>query len=140
VALGEFDETAARGESTASAAARVRGARVVQLARQQSLNARLSDAQVERWCKPDPEGRAVLELSMQRLGFSARSRVRVLKVARTIADLDGAATVSARHVTQAVMLRCFDRTIRDGTAPVLPRLASLAEATSPSAPCDPPPA
>jgi hypothetical protein len=46
---------------------------------------------------------------MKRLGFSARARGRILKLARTIADLDGEATITALHVSQAVMLRYLDR-------------------------------
>ena len=48
---------------------------------------------------------------MKRLGLSARGRGRILKLARTIADLDGDEAITAQHVSQAVMLRCLDRTI-----------------------------
>ena len=64
---------------------------------------------MDRVCAPDQEGRRILELSMKRLGFSARARQKILKLARTIADLDEAATISASHVSQAVMLRYLDR-------------------------------
>jgi len=47
---------------------------------------------------------------MRRLGFSARTRGRILKLARTIADLEDERAVTASHVSQAVMLRCLDRT------------------------------
>lgn len=46
---------------------------------------------------------------MKRLGLSARGRGRILKLARTIADLDGEGKITERHVSQAVMLRCLDR-------------------------------
>jgi len=116
--LREFDG-AARADSSAAAAARVAQARRVQLARQGSCNARLSDAGVQRWCTPDASGRSLLESVVQRLGFSGRARQRVLRVARTIADLDGAHTPGAAHVGEALALRCMDR-----------------GATAPSAPCD----
>jgi magnesium chelatase family protein len=109
VELSEFDEKSDRGESTASAAQRVARARHVQLTRQGTCNARLGDAQLERWCRPDREGRKVLERSMKCLGFSARTRGRILKVSRTIADLDGEETISAAHMGQAILLRCLDR-------------------------------
>lgn len=109
VAMSEFDEDLDRGESTATAASRVIRAREVQLARQGVCNARLPDGQIDRWCTPDKAGRSVLELSMKRLGFSARARGRILKLARTIADLDGEATITASHVSQAVVLRYLDR-------------------------------
>jgi magnesium chelatase family protein len=109
VEMSDFDESPDRGESTVSAAARVIRAREIQLTRQGMCNSRLADNEIDRWCAPDKAGRSVLELSMERLGFSARARGRLLKLARTIADLDGEATVTASHVSQAVMLRYLDR-------------------------------
>ena len=110
VEVGEFDEVAVdHGESTSSAAGRVARARQIQLTRQGVCNARLADSQIDRWCRPDRAGRNILERSMKRLGFSARARGRILKLSRTIADLDDSETVSASHVSQAVLLRCLDR-------------------------------
>jgi magnesium chelatase family protein len=119
VSAREFADVERAGETTAVAAARVARARAVQLDRQGTSNARLGDGGVERWCAPDAVGRRLLESAMERLGLSGRARQRVLKVARTIADLEGAATLSATHIGEAVMLRCMDRS-----------------ATAPSAPCD----
>jgi magnesium chelatase family protein len=109
VEVDDFNETMDRGESSATAAGRVAQARDTQLARQGVCNARLADAHIDRVCSPDKEGRRILELSMKRLGFTARARQRILKLARTIADLDDEATVGASHVSQAVMLRYLDR-------------------------------
>jgi magnesium chelatase family protein len=109
VEIKEFDEDVDRGESSATAAARVIRARETQLTRQGVCNARLPDADIDRWCSPDREGRSVLERSMKCRGFSARARQRIMKLARTIADLDGEATITASHVSQAVMLRHLDR-------------------------------
>lgn len=108
--VNEFDNAVDRGESTSSAAARIIRTRQVQLARQGISNARLPDSQIERWCRPDRAGRNVLERAMKRLGLSARARGRILKLARTIADLDGDERITELHVSQAVMLRCLDRT------------------------------
>jgi magnesium chelatase family protein len=110
----------------------------VQVSRQGVCNARLADSQVDRWCCPDKSGRDVLELAIKRLGFSARARGRILKLARTVADLDGEATVTASHVSQAIMLRCLDRVLfSDATASAdrdaLPEAASV---TSPTPPCN----
>jgi magnesium chelatase family protein len=116
VEMSEFDDKADRGESTASAAARVARARHVQLARQGVCNARLADSQIERLCRPDKPGGRVLELAMKRLGLSARARGRILKIARTIADLDGEESLTASHVSQAIMLRTLDRTRPEASA------------------------
>jgi magnesium chelatase family protein len=109
VEVDAFNEVTDRSENSAVAAARVARARDIQRTRQGVCNARLSDAYVDRLCAPDAEGHSILKLSMERLGFSARARQRILKLARTIADLDDEATVSATHVNQAVMLRYLDR-------------------------------
>ena len=111
VEMSEFDEEVDRGENSATAAARVIQARAIQLTRQGACNARLADAEIDRWCVPDREGRRILERSMKHRGFSARARQRIMKLARTIADLEGEATVTAPHVSQAVMLRYLDRNL-----------------------------
>jgi magnesium chelatase family protein len=109
VQVDAFSEAIDRGENSAEAAARVARARHIQLTRQGVCNSRLTDASVDRVCAPDEDGRRVLEKSMERLGFSARARQRILKLARTIADLDEEAGVRSSHVSQAVMLRYLDR-------------------------------
>ncbi len=109
VDLSDFDESKLQSESSASVAVRVKRARDIQIARQGKCNARLLDAQINRLCAPDKEGRSILNRSMEKLGFSARTRQRVLKLARTIADLSGDEIVGARHVSEAVGLRNFDR-------------------------------
>ena len=96
-------------ETSATVAERIARARSAQTSRKGTCNARLSDGGVRRWCAPDDRGRQLLDGAMQQLGFSGRVRQRVLKVARTIADLEGAAQVSAAHIAQAVALRCPDR-------------------------------
>jgi magnesium chelatase family protein len=135
VDLSDFEEAVDRGETTASAATRVVRAREAQLTRQGVCNARLADSQVNRWCRPDTAGRNILEIAMKRLGFSARARVRVLKLARTIADLDGDDIVAGSHVSQAIMLRCLDRGGADDTnagGPVSPAPAREAYFAKPT--------
>jgi magnesium chelatase family protein len=106
---GDFDEHPPRGESTATLAVRVAAARSRQLARQGRCNARLTDAQVDRCCALEPPARALLDRTMRHLRFSARTRQPILKVARTIADVDGRAAIAGSHVSEAVVLRCLDR-------------------------------
>jgi magnesium chelatase family protein len=81
----------------------------LQLARQGRCNARLTDAQVDRCCRLQPAARALLDRTMRQLRFSGRTRQRILKLARTIADLGGQDTIADAHVSEAVMLRCLDR-------------------------------
>ena len=109
IEVGDFDDRAGRGEPSATIAARVATARSVQLSRQGRCNARLTDTQVDRCCILQPRARALLDRTMKHLRFSGRTRQRILKVARTIADLDGRETIADTHVSEAVMLRCLDR-------------------------------
>jgi len=108
--VSDFDDhRIGNGESSAALAARVATTRSRQLARQGRCNARLTDAQIERCCIMKPVARALLDRTMRHLRFSGRTRQRILKLARTIADLDGEETIADSHVGEAVMLRCLDR-------------------------------
>jgi magnesium chelatase family protein len=109
VDLGEFEESALPTENSAAVVVRVTRARELQLTRQGKCNARLSDAQIDRICSPDKAGRALLDRAMKTFGFSARARQRILKLARTIADLSNEATVGVSHVGEAVTYRSLDR-------------------------------
>jgi len=95
--------TSARTREAATAA------RQRQIARQGKPNARLSPREVEAHCVPDAAGMMLLTQAMTRLALSARAYHRILKVARTIADLADAASVAAPHVAEAVAYRRFDR-------------------------------
>ena len=99
----------AAGESSAAVRAQVAAARNLQLARQGKPNARLAPREVEAHCVPDAAGAALLAQAMARLSLSARAYHRILKMARTIADLDGAEAIRAPHVAEAVGYRRFDR-------------------------------
>ncbi|MEA3182462.1 MAG: magnesium chelatase family protein [Gammaproteobacteria bacterium] len=109
VNLSDFDDSALPSETSATVAARVKRARETQLARQGTCNARLVDAQIERLCSPDKQARSILNRAMERFGFSARSRQRILKLARTVADLSGDATLGEQHMTEAMTYRTLDR-------------------------------
>jgi magnesium chelatase family protein len=100
---------AAGGEPSATICARVTAARERQLVRQRVANARLDAGDVERFCAPDKAAAALLRQAITRLGLSARAYHRVLKVARTIADLGDADAITETHVAEAVQYRRFDR-------------------------------
>lgn len=93
------------GESSRVVAQRVVRARAAQHARQGGPNALLEPAEMDQYCAPDESGRALLDEAMRRLGLSARGYHRVLKVARTIADLAGVEHIGAAHVAEAVQYR-----------------------------------
>lgn len=95
----------ADGESSAAIGARVAQAFELQLARQGKANQRLTTREIDRHCRLDSSGEKLLRASMLRLHWSARAYHRVLKVARTIADLAGATCVGAHHVAEAIQFR-----------------------------------
>lgn len=109
IEVSDFDDRLGRGESSAVVASRVAAARSLQLARQGRCNARLTDAQADRCCILQPRARVLLDRAMGQLRFSGRTRQRILKLARTIADLDGREAIADTHVSEAVVLRCLDR-------------------------------
>jgi magnesium chelatase family protein len=74
-------------------------------------NARLRGTALRRHCTPDEEGRRLLEVAMEKLGLSARGHDKVLRVARTIADLEGAPRIGAAHVAEAIQFRALDRPV-----------------------------
>jgi magnesium chelatase family protein len=104
--LGPFN---GNGEASAQVRERVQAARERQQQRAGAANARLSAKQIEQLCVLDDDNRYLLELAMQRLSLSARAAHRILKVARTIADLDGAEQIGNTHLSEAIQYRCLDR-------------------------------
>lgn len=104
------DET---GEPSAAIRARVMECRAIQqkrfAGRKSRVNARMSSQQFRQFCTLDSEGEGMLRMAMDRLNFSARAHDRILKVARTIADLAGSETIGAEHVGEAIQYRTLDR-------------------------------
>ena len=97
------------GEESSVIRGRVQKARERMAARQGVENARLTPRDIDRHCAPDEKGAMLLAQAISRLGLSVRGYHRVLKVARTIADLAGAERLAAGHVAEAIQYRRFDR-------------------------------
>ncbi|MBV8730136.1 MAG: hypothetical protein JO336_10035 [Acidobacteriia bacterium] len=95
-------------ESSADIRARVEVARAVQQKRG-FYNSRMPTRLIRKYCALNDGAERTLEMAVRRLGLSARAHDRILKVARTVADLDGAETVSAKHIAEAVQYRSLDR-------------------------------
>jgi magnesium chelatase family protein len=109
VALAELNALAADGESTAVVRARVIAARQRQLARSGKPNVALTNAEVERDCALSGADRSLLERAVDRLGLSARAYHRLLRVARSIADLAGEPRIATPHLTEALHYRRIER-------------------------------
>ncbi len=102
-------------ESSASIATRVMQARQLQQERFRGskvhCNAQMNARLIKKHCELDVGGHRMLELAGEKLGFSARSYSRILKVARTIADLAGSATIRDQHLAEAIQYRSLDRKV-----------------------------
>ena len=96
-------------ESSATVRERVTAARAQALARQHKPNAWLGTRETDRHCAPDTPGEALLKQAVARLGLSARAYHRILRIARTIADLANARAVAAQHIAEAIQYRRLDR-------------------------------
>jgi magnesium chelatase family protein len=94
------------GEPSGAVAARARAARARQASRQDgTLNGELGGTELRALASPDAEGRRLLAAAMDRLGLTGRGHDRLLRVARTIADLMGMEQVTGRHVAEALQFR-----------------------------------
>lgn len=102
------------GEASAAIRARVLAARDVQRQRYAALpnvycNAHLPSGQLRRFCRMSADAEKILHAAFDRLGYSARAYDRILRVARTLADLDGSEELSAAHLSEALQYRSLDR-------------------------------
>ena len=95
----------APGEPSTAIRARVEAARERQMARQGTPNAQLSGKEIDRHCALDAAGETLLKQAIVRLKLSARAYHRVLKLARSVADLAASRDISASHIAEAVGYR-----------------------------------
>ena len=103
-----------KGEGSVAIRERVTKARELQTDRFSDLehvhyNAQMNTKQIREYCKLDDASKKLLKNAMERLNLSARAYDRILKVARTIADLENAADVSGNHIAEAIQYRSLDR-------------------------------
>ncbi len=100
-------------ESSDEIKKRVDKARKIQLERYKSdgiiCNSELSSELIRKYCKLDEESKELLKVAFEKLGFSARAHDRVLKLARTIADLDESENIEKKHLAEAIQYRNLDR-------------------------------
>jgi magnesium chelatase family protein len=112
----KFDQLAdeRKGEASKSIRQRVIEARKFQANRFQEhkgihYNAQLSPKLIEKHCKPGKAGKELIKTAMEKMGLSARSFARILKVSRTIADLDKSNAIKPKHIAEAISFRSLDR-------------------------------
>lgn len=111
LSFNELSDNRPSGPSSAEVRGQVQSARERQRARNGPMvcNAHLDSKTVRDTCLPSPSATQLLEAAIDRLGFSARAYDKVLRVARTLADLEDAAAISDHHVAEAIQYRSLDR-------------------------------
>lgn len=111
----KYDEldTESKGENSAAIRKRVNRAREIQLKRYENLNiycnSQLTPANIKKYCSLDESSRKLLKGAFEKLGLSARAYNKILKIARTIADLEGNDNISSENIAEAVQYRTMDR-------------------------------
>lgn len=116
VSYDEISGKTEKGESSSEIRKRVNRAREFANARlvaggekPGTLNANMSPAAIHKYCKPTEEGEALMREAFESLGLSARGHDKVLRIARTIADLDSSDVIGEEHIAEAIMYRSLDR-------------------------------
>jgi magnesium chelatase family protein len=99
----------ATGEHSDKIRARVESARATQRERFGHTNARIAPKEIKQFCALDEECQQLLKMAMTELNLSARAYDRILKVSRTIADLDRSAQIQSQHISEAIQYRTLDR-------------------------------
>lgn len=101
-----------KGEKSATVRERVEKARAIQIKRQGKINSELSSKELDKVCELDSESKNMLNMAIEKMGLSARGYYKILKVARTIADLNGMSVVDKRAIQEAISYRKMDKFIK----------------------------
>ncbi len=104
-----------KGQKSSGLLERINKARAIQKERFERMkihiNANMNSRQIRKFCALDPESNDLMETAMEKFGLSARAHSRILKIARTIADLEEVPDIKSAHVAEAIQYRTLDRRI-----------------------------
>lgn len=109
---GMWASDSGNGESSATIQKRVSICHQRQIARQGKANAQLTSAEVRRFCQLDPDDNEFLELAIEKLNLSTRAHHKILKIARTLADMEGVESIERKCLIEALSYRAMDRILR----------------------------
>ena len=109
VPISELASNEVKIETSAEIKKRVVAVRKIQYLRQQKTNAFLNEKELKKYCKLDDESMRFLVKTGQKMSITARSYSRILKVSRTIADMDNAKNIELKHVLESLQYRSLER-------------------------------
>ena len=109
---GTWSQSTEENERSESVKARVEASRALQLERQGKANAHLSAAELKSFCQLSADDNEFLELAVERLGLSTRAHHKIIKIARTLADMDACSMILNKHLMEALSYRAMDRLLR----------------------------
>ncbi|MEY8253095.1 MAG: YifB family Mg chelatase-like AAA ATPase [Colwellia sp.] len=109
---GTWAQSNKKNESSAQVQQRVRVCRTVQLQRQGKGNAHISSSELKSYCELSTDDNEFLELAVEKLGLSTRAHHKILKIARTLADMEGTLNICHKHLVEALSYRAMDRLLR----------------------------
>jgi magnesium chelatase family protein len=109
---GMWASDSGNGESSGTIQKRVSICHQKQIARQGKANAQLTSAEVRRFCQLDPDDNEFLELAIEKLNLSTRAHHKILKIARTLADMEGVESIERKCLIEALSYRAMDRILR----------------------------
>jgi len=115
---GTWADSSQQNETSAEVQKRVRVCRSIQLKRQGKANAHISSSELKEFCALSTDDNEFLELAVEKLGLSTRAHHKILKIARTLADMDEAQDVCNKHLIEALSYRAMDRLLRHLTSAV----------------------
>ena len=109
---GTWAQSSQKNESSAQVQQRVRVCRTIQLERQGKANAHISSSELKRYCDLNTDDNEFLELAVEKLGLSTRAHHKILKISRTLADMEGSLNICNKHLVEALSYRAMDRLLR----------------------------
>ncbi len=109
---GTWAQSSQTNESSAQVQQRVQVCRIIQLQRQGKANAHISSSELKSYCRLSGDDNEFLELAVEKLGLSTRAHHKILKIARTLADMEGMPNICHKHLVEALSYRAMDRLFR----------------------------
>jgi magnesium chelatase family protein len=115
---GTWANTEQDNETSEQVQQRVKACRAYQLNRQNKANAHISAAELKKYCVLSADDTEFLELAVEKLGLSTRAHHKILKIARTLADMEQSKDIGHKHLIEALSYRAMDRLLRHLTGAI----------------------